>query len=261
MRKYIGGLRKGWILLLIVLFGGGLSASAQIGEHRNDFSIGFNGGYILSNVGFQPDVQQKQHGGMTFGFSAKYTCEKYFKTICSIVAEVNYAKVGCKEDILDIDNQPVIITSTGEAMAYSRTINYVQVPVFAHLAWGREVRGLNIFVNAGPQFGFYLSDSQDTNFDVKNMPATDNDRVSNVVAQDTMAIKNKLDYGIALGLGAEYSIPKVGHFLAEARYYYGLGNIYGSSKRDYFGKSNYGQIVFKLSYLFDITRTKGVKRK
>ena len=53
----------------------------------------------------------------------------------------------------------------------------------------------------------------------------------------------------------------VGHFLLEARYYYGLGNIYGSSKKDYFGKSNFGQIVIKLGYLFDITRTKGVKRK
>lgn len=146
-------------------------------------------------------------------------------------------------------------------MAYSRTINYIQVPVFAHLAWGREERGLNIFVNAGPQFGLYLNDSQTTNFDVKNMPKTDNDRVSMVVAQDTMAVENKLDYGIALGLGAEYSIPKVGHIQAEARYYYGLGNIYGSSKRDYFGKSNYGQIVFKVSYLFDISRTKNVKRK
>ena len=93
------------------------------------------------------------------------------------------------------------------------------------------------------------------------MPQTDNNRVSPVMAQDTMAVENKLDYGIAVGLGAEYSIPRVGHFLAEARYYYGLGNIYGSSKRDYFGKSNFGQIVLKLSYLFDITRTKNVKRK
>ena len=254
-------LRVRRLLLLIFVLGGSLSANAQIGEHRNDFSVGFNGGYVMSSVGFQPDVQQKQHGGMTFGFSAKYTCEKYFKTICSVYAEVNYAQVGWNEDILDIDNNPVIITDTKEAMRYSRTINYIQVPVFAHLAWGRETRGLNIFVNAGPQFGFYLSDSKDTNFDVKNMPQTDNDRVSSIVAQDTMAVKNKLDYGIALGLGAEYSIPKIGHFLAEARYYYGLGNIYGASKRDYFGKSNYGQIVVKLSYLFDITRTKGVKRK
>ena len=247
------------LLILMLIFG--IPVSAQIGEHRSDFAIGFNGGYMMSSVGFIPEVQQKQHGGLTGGFSMRYTCEKYFKTICSIYAEVNYAQAGWEEDILDMENNPVIITETKEAMAYKRTINYIQVPVFAHLAWGRETRGLNIFVNAGPQFGLYLSDSQKTNFSVEHMPVTDNNRVSPVVAQDTMAVKNKFDYGIALGLGAEYSIPKVGHFLAEARYYYGLGNIYGASKRDYFGKSNYGQIVLKLSYLFDITRSKNVKRK
>ena len=215
------------LLILMLIFG--IPVSAQIGEHRNDFAIGFNGGYMMSSVGFTPEVQQKQHGGLTGGFSMRYTCEKYFKTICSIYAEVNYSQAGWEEDILDMENNPVIITETKEAMAYKRTINYIQVPIFAHLAWGRETRGLNIFVNAGPQFGLYLSDSQKTNFSVEHMPATDNNRVSPVVAQDTMAVKNKLDYGIALGLGAEYSIPKVGHFLAEARYYYGLGNIYGAA--------------------------------
>ena len=74
-------------LLMGLLLWGGLSVQAQIGEHRNDFSIGFNGGYVLSSVGFEPEVQQKQHGGMTAGLSMKYTCEKYFKTICSIYAE------------------------------------------------------------------------------------------------------------------------------------------------------------------------------
>ena len=76
-----------------------------------------------------------------------------------------------------------------------------------------------------------------------------------------MPIEKKFDYGIAAGVGMEYSIPKVGHFLLEGRYYYGLGNIYGLSKKDFFGKSNHGQIVVKASYLFDITRTKNVKRK
>jgi hypothetical protein len=67
-----------------------------------------------------------------------------------------------------------------------------------------------------------------------------------------MSIKNKFDYGIAAGLGLEYSIPRVGHFLLEGRYYYGLGNIFGDSKRDYFSKSNYGNIYVKLTYLMDI---------
>lgn len=246
-------------ILMLALLLGCTSAYAQIGEHRNDFSVGVNGGYLMSSVTFTPDVPQKQHGGMTGGLSFRYVCEKYFKTICSIYGEVNYSLAGWKEDILDRDNNPVLIKGTNEALAYSRTINYVQVPVFAHLAWGREERGLNIFVNLGPQFGYCLSESTTTNFD--SSTETENNRVNTVVAQDTMKVENKFDYGIAVGLGAEYSVPKLGHFLAEVRYYYGLGNIYGSSKRDYFGTSNYGQIVVKLSYLFDITRTKNVKRK
>ena len=39
-----------------------------------------------------------------------------------------------------------------------------------------------------------------------------------------------------------------------ARYYYGLGNIYGSTKKDYFGKSNLSNISVKLTYLFDLVK-------
>ena len=67
---------------------------AQIGEHRNDLAIGFNAGYIMSSVGFTPKVTQDTHTGITAGLSMRYTCEKYFKTICSISAEVNYRMEG-----------------------------------------------------------------------------------------------------------------------------------------------------------------------
>ena len=82
-----------------------------------------------------------------------------------------------------------------------------------------------------------------------------------MVAQDTMAVEKKFDYGIAAGLGVEFSHRKLGHFLIEGRYYYGLGDIYGNSKSDYFGRSNFGQIVIKASYLFDLVRTKNDKIK
>ena len=116
----------------------GMMSHAQIGEHRNDFSIGGNAGYVMSSVGFTPKVPQKQHGGISGGFSYRYVCEKYFKTICSVYGEVNYSQVGWKEDILDYDNMPVTITKTGEALAYQRTVTYVQVPIFAHLACQRR---------------------------------------------------------------------------------------------------------------------------
>ena len=231
-----------------------LKVSAQVGEYRNELSVGVNGGYVMSTVGFTPTVPQSQHGGMTGGFSFKYVSEKYFKSICALYAEVNYAQLGWKENILDANDQPVINQVTGMREEYSRTANYIQVPIFAHLGWGREQKGVQFFFQAGPQFGFLLSESTKMNFNFndRNMEQ----RMNKTCAQDTMNIEHRFDYGIAAGLGMECTIPNVGHFLLEGRYYYGLGNIYGDSKRDYFSKSNYGNIVIKLSYLFDIIKTK-----
>ena len=231
-----------------------VAMTAQIGEHRNDLAIGFNGGLNMSSVSFTPKVSQAKLNGITGGLSVRYVCEKYFSTVCSLYGEINYSQMGWKEDIVDINDMPVINTATGLPEEYSRTVNYIQVPLMAHLAWGREQKGFAFFVNLGPQFGIYMSESTKTNFDFSDRNAAD--RVNPVCAQDTMAVENKFDYGIAAGAGIEFSHPKVGHFLVEGRYYYGLGNIYGDSKRDYFGSSNFGTITIKLAYLFDIVRTR-----
>lgn len=229
-----------------------LAALAQIGQHRNTLSVGVNGGYNLTTVRFTPKVVQSMKGGITGGISMRYTVEKYFSTIASIAAEINYGQMGWKEDIRDLKDQPVINAVTGVAEQYERTVSYVQVPIMAHLSWGRENRGVNFFVNAGPQFGVYLSESTKMTFDWDNRNMTD--RANSICAQDTMAVENKFDYGIAAGAGIELATRKAGRFLLEGRYYYGLGNIFGDSKRDYFGSSNYGTITIKLTYLFDITR-------
>lgn len=231
-----------------------VAMTAQIGEHRNDLAIGFNGGLNMSSVSFTPKVSQAKLNGITGGLSVRYVCEKYFSTVCSLYGEINYSQMGWKEDIVDINDMPVINTATGLPEEYSRTVNYIQVPLMAHLAWGREQKGFAFFVNLGPQFGIYMSESTKTNFDFSDRNAAD--RVNPVCAEDTMAVENKFDYGIAAGAGIEFSHPKVGHFLLEGRYYYGLGNIYGDSKRDYFGSSNFGTITVKLAYLFDIVRTR-----
>lgn len=241
-------------IVFVLLFSCATVASAQIGQHRNDFSIGVNGGYTLSNVGFTPKVTQSLLGGTTAGLSWRYVCEKYFSTICSIYGEVNYTQMGWKERILTTDNQPVINAVSGLPEQYSRTLNYLQVPVFAHLAWGKEHSGMQFFFQLGPQFGYLLSEKTTTNFNFKDRNTADRSNV--VCAQDTMAVEKKFDYGIAAGAGVELSVRRVGHFLLEGRYYYGLGNIYGDSKRDYFSKSNNSSIVVKLTYLFDVVRTK-----
>lgn len=240
------------VLCCLIALLGVAEADAQIGSYRDNLAIGVNGGYVMSQVGFVPKVTQDMHGGTSFGVSVRYTCEKYFSTICSIYAELNYTTLGWKERILDASDQPVINGVTGLPEDYKRDISYVQLPVFAHLAWGREHKGMQFFVKAGPQFGYMTGESTKTTFDVKDANLAD--RTNNTCAQDTMGVENKLDYGIAAGLGVEYSVPKLGHFLLEGRYYYGLGNIYGDSKRDYFAKSNHTSIEVRLTWLFDIRR-------
>lgn len=230
-----------------------LKGRAQIGEYRNELAVGFNGGLVMSSVGFMPEVPQNQHQGFTGGLTVRYNSEKYFSSVCSVVAEVNYAQLGWKEDIMTTEDEPVINTVTGQPERYERTISYIQIPFFARLGWGRERKGFQAFFQAGPQMGIYLGETTKKNFDFASLNYQQ--RTSQVVAQDTMGVEHKIDYGISAGLGVEYSHPKLGHFMIEGRYYYGLGDIYGNSKRDYFGRSNFSNIVVKLTYLFDLKKT------
>lgn len=248
-------------IISILLFGCAASAFSQIGEHRSELGIGINGGYTMNNVGFNPDVPQTYMGGLTGGFTVRYTCEKYFKSICALVGEVNISQAGWKEEILTADDTPVINAYNGEAEAYQRRLTYVQIPMLARLGWGRERKGFQFFFQAGPQVGFFLGDKVKSNFDYDKRNIGDRVSAMRDAAQDTLDIQRKFDYGIAAGLGLEYSHPKAGHFIIEGRYYYGLGDIFNNSKRDYFGRSNIGSIVVKVTYLFDIVKTNNSKIK
>jgi hypothetical protein len=255
-------MRKEGLLILLFLYSLILPVQAQVGEYRTDLAIGGSAGYMLSNVSFVPEVPQTMLGGLTGGLTVRYTCEKYFLSICAIVAEVNIAQTGWKEDIRDIDNQPVYYTwDTGKTdrLAYERRMTYLQVPFMARLGWGRERKGLQGFIQLGPQVGYCLGESTTSNL-VKN-GETQTLRSSKIVAQDSMAVQRKFDYGIVVGGGVEWSHRKLGHFILEGRYYYGLGDIFDNSKSDFFGRSNFGQIVVKATYLFDIIRTKNPKIK
>ena len=248
------------ILIITILSLMAITVSAQIGQYRNDFAVGVNGGITMTKVNFMPKVPQDQLMGKTLGLTMRYTGEKYFNSICSIVGEVNLVETGWKERILDMEDQPVpTLYDNNVYEQYSRKLTYIQVPVFARLGWGRERRGVQFYFQAGPQVGFLKSEKTEMNFDINNFNY--DTRSSKIYAQDTMAVEHDIDYGITAAAGLEFSYPNLGHLLLEGRYYYGLGNLYGNSKRDYFAISNFQGIVIKMTYLFDITRTKNSKIK
>ena len=231
----------------------GLPVHAQIGQYRSELALGGSAGLVMSQVGFMPEVPQLWHQGFTGGLTLRYTSEKYFSSICAIVAEVNYAEIGWREDILTPTDKPVINPVTGTPETYERHQSYIQVPFFARLGWGRERKGFQFFFQAGPQVGFFLKEKTDMSFDINGINLAQ--RTSKIVAQDTKSVEHRIDYGISAGLGLEYSHPKAGHFMLEGRYYYGLGDIYANSKRDFFGRSNFANIVVKLTYLFDVHKS------
>lgn len=218
-------------------------SEAQIGEPRNNIAVGFSGGVALNTIGFDPTIKQNMHIGPTFGVTMRFTSEKYFNTYCALQVELNYATLGWKENILDSNSQPL-------PDSYQRDQRYIQLPVLARLGWGKEKRGLMGYVLAGPQVGYCIGEktkASDFTIDAEGNPL----RPNGMFAQYGMEIERKFDYGITAGAGIELG-TKIGRFLIEGRYYYGLSDIFKNSKKDTFGRSNNGTIYAKMTYLIDI---------
>ena len=212
-----------------------LKAEAQIGDQRHELSVGFGGGINMNSASFSPSIKQKNLMGIHGGFTARYISEKYFAMICGAQIEVNFSQHGWDEYYEDYPT-----------LGYTRTMNYVEIPFLAHLAFGKE-RGLQFFIHAGPQIGFLLSDSEKSEGDWEN------EGYGLTTEQHGKPIDNKFDYGIAAGAGLELR-TRAGNFLLEGRYYYALSDFYDSTKKDYFSRSAHGVITAKLTYLFDLKK-------
>ena len=226
--------------------------SAQVGEHRSELSVGVNGGYVMSNVGFNPSIPQKSLGGISGGLTVRYTCEKYFNSICALVGEVNYTQTGWKEDILTAEDMPVINQVTGLPEEYQRRLNYIQMPLMARMGWGRERKGLQFFCQLGPQLGLFMSDKAKANFDWDKRNTADRIGVQRDATQDSLPIQRKFDYGIVGGAGMEIVIKRRHSIMLEGRYYFGLGNIFKDSKRDFFAASRNNSIEISLKYMIRV---------
>ena len=129
--------------------------------------------------------------------------------------------------------------------------HYVQMPLFANLGFGRERGGVKGFLVIGPQLGYCISESvrEGARFLTPQVLVGD-------LTQHDLKVQKKFEYGIAGGLGMDVSTKKGHHFIIEGRYFFGLSDIFSSTKKDPFGRSANSTISAKVSYLFDIIKTK-----
>lgn len=206
-------------------------ADAQVEQPRRRFELGVAGGMNFSRMELQPSIRQKFQEGYGGGLTLRYTSEKYFSMICATQLEINFSQRGWEEDFDD-----------GTDNNYARTINYVEIPFFAHVSWGKEERGFQFFLNLGPQFGFFINEREKYkgDWDIAERPSA----LRPIYGKKT---ENKFDYGIAGGLGIEWK-TRAGNFILEGRYYYALADIFGNSKTDDFGRSANNTIYARIGY-------------
>ncbi len=176
--------------------------------------------------------------GVTMGVSAKYVEENIF----GLLAEVNITQRGWKEDF-ERDLAP--------EFDYSRKLTYIQIPFMTHIYFGSDkFKG---FINLGPEFGYMIGDKISANFEynnIKDIPGFPTTMRTN--EQMSMEIERKFDYGIAAGAGMEFIVKRKHSLQLEGRFYYGLGNIFNDSKRDFFSASRGMSIEITLGYMIRV---------
>ena len=191
---------------------------------KPELYIGTNQGVNLwPNVAFKPEVTQNFDVRYKGGFTIRYINLKYF----GIQAELNYSAQGWSET-----------SEKGEI--YSHRFDYLELPVLAHIYFGRK--NTKFFVNVGPEIRYMVSDNATAPFS------------EGAGMQQFKEIENRFDYGITGGLGVEFRTKKAGAFQLEARYHFGLGNVFEATKKDDFSASNNQAISVSFVYLFNVLK-------
>ena len=219
------------VIAMVILLAAALPSQAQ--KHYSEHLwVGVHGGLSMSRQSFSPSIDQKMHNGFTGGVTFRYAEEKIF----GLIGELNITQRGWQENFKD-----------NPELSYKRNLTYISLPIMTHIYFGsRRFKG---FVNLGPEISYMLSEDKSANFDYSD-PTAAEIPATRVTRQMTMDIKNKFDYGITAGIGVEFYLRPRHSLVLEARYYFGLGNIFPSTKADYFSASRASAIQVTLGYNF-----------
>ena len=221
------------LLLLCALTGFALTADAQT-HYEPHISVGARGGMTMSSMSFSPAVKQSMVMGYNLGGVFTYAEERHV----GLRAEFGVTTRGWKENFEDF----------GDQFSYQRRLTYINLPLMTHIFFGG--RRIKCLFNLGPEFGFMIANSISSNFDYANASTIPGFPRNRQTEQMSMKVKNRFDYGITGGVGVEYIIDARSSVQLEARYYFGLGNIYSASKKDTFSASRNQTISVGVAYMF-----------
>ena len=229
------------LLLSVFLISLTISVFSQRREpFQNELYVGFGGGVLASRIDFRPAIlqglQYAPHAGISIKHISDIDASGTFRG--GIIGEVNFAQRGWVEEF-DLERHP--------DFAYSRALNYLEIPFMAHANVGR--RNVRFIIHAGPQIGILLWNNYTMSETLTDHVATqEHPRYSRYGAID-----RRFEYGIVGGSGLQLRTG-VGVFNLEGRYYFGLGDIFENrrSRQAFFSRSSNQVISVRLTYYMRI---------
>lgn len=243
---------KKFAICLLALTGFTFVANSQTrSKFEEEVSVGVQGGLNLSQVRFMHndvtyannlgDLGWKKGGAV--GASVRFIAQKHF----GLQLEADYLQSGWYEKW----NDPTTINGVEfEGADLERTINYMSVPLLAHIYFGEKNR---LFFNFGPKIGFLLgTKSKNNQLSGEQISAlcqnnANDPRINNLVQE------KKTDYGLCASAGYELHLSKCS-VLAEARWGYGLQDVFEHSRNAVFQRSNNQMFTFTLGVMMPVLK-------
>lgn len=207
------------VIIIVLCLSSTLAKTQSVFVPETNFGIKVGGN--LSNVSFDPLVEQDLNFGFVGGLVFKHISQKSL----GIQVELNYFQAGWSENLESPNN-------------YSRRLNYIQLPAMTHIIFGK--RKTRFLINLGSYLSYLVSD-----LETIDLIAGEEEQV--YYGQD---IENKVDFGFCFGLGLSRN-TSIGLFQIESRINYGLSSFFDYTADTPFDKSSNQTVELTLSYLID----------
>lgn len=196
-------MKKSCVFLFFTVFVISLGLSAQ-----TNFDIGLNAGLNYPTI---RGYEYARNNNFRIGFLIGASFEYDFGNDLSIKSDFNYER---KARLLDI----TYFNSEAEEIGgekFRELFDYVNIPVFLKYEFGSS----KYFANAGPFVNFLMTNKFKPNY-------PNEDRLRNSTTE-----RNKIDYGLSLGIGTKISVNEKNDLAIEIRDDYGIIDIGGVPNR------------------------------
>jgi hypothetical protein len=210
------------IIIATVIF---INTNSAYSQFKNELSVGFIQGVVYPTVSFEPLVTQQSFFRYHGGVAVRYIAEPNV----GIQAELTYSQRGWNEQAY----------SSGY---FRKEIDYIELPLLTHIYMGKDA--FRFFVQLGPKIRYAINETNTNTY------------INSTSHQHTTEIDNQVDYSLLGGLGIEIRTKKIGYFQVEARYDFGIGDIYSNRKADYFARSSNQAIIASINYLYPLFKKK-----